>query len=469
MASLTAELLHRGTQVAQRLVEFVNASPSPFHAVDNAKTRLIAAGYKQLSERASWTQDLKPNGKFFFTRNNSSIVAFAIGGKYAAGNGLKIIGAHTDSPNLQVKTVSATGRTGFQQVSVATYGGGLWHTWFDRDLTVAGRVIYREGDALQYKLVHVKRPILRVPTLCIHLQSDEERSAFKPNKEAHITPVLCTQLAAQLNAFPEATSDIEKKHHPVLLSIVAKEANIPASSIVDFELSVVDTQPAVIGGALEEFVFSPRLDNLTSSFIALEALIQSQESLAEDPQVRVIALFDNEEVGSDSVAGAGCTHVESLINRLSAELLKERPDIDSISRANSFMLSADLAHAVHPCYTAKHHDLHQPQIHKGVVFKFNFNQRYATNARTAAPVRELARRNNIPIQDFMVANDTPCGSTIGPILSTRSGIRTIDIGIPQLSMHSIRETCGVVDTWYYQHLFQEFFHSFHKIAVTDDE
>eukprot|EP00667_Euglena_gracilis_P008896 EG_transcript_9027 len=458
VSGLNPEAWAAGRQLAERLVRFINQSPSPFHAVQTCVQRLEESGFQRLSERQAWS--LERNGKYFFTRNRSSVVAFAIGGKYDPKNGVKIVGAHSDSPNLQVKPVSATSRVGYHQVSVSTYGGGLWHTWFDRDLTVAGRIVVRSGDKLESRLVHIPKPILRVPNLCIHLQSSEESAAFKVNKEDHICPILCSTVAAELAGAPKA----QAKHQPALLQALAEVAGCKWEDIVDFDLSVCDTQPAAVQGLYDEFVCAPRIDNLASCFCALEALVAA-EGLAEDPQCRVIALFDNEEVGSESYAGAGCNHLVNLISRLATFGGADPAQAVEVASANSFILSVDCAHAVHPCYIGKHHELLRPEMHKGVVVKFNANQRYATNAIHAAPLRELSRRHAVPLQDFAVRNDTPCGSTIGPISATRLGIRTVDIGLPELSMHSIRETCGTTDVFYLKRLIEVFFTDYHKLEI----
>jgi len=454
--------------MAEKMVQFINQSPSAFHAVETCRQRLEACGFTRLSEKQSWVGKIQNNGKYYFIRNSSSIIAFAVGGKYQAPNGLKIIGAHTDSPNFQIKPVSATGKAGVQQVSVATYGGGLWHTWFDRDLTVAGRVMVRRGGTIEPRLVHVERPLLKIPNLCIHLQSAEERAALKISKEDHICPILCTNIMAELNSGPAKSGD-KPKHHPVLLDILATKLGCEAGDILDFDLSLCDTQPAVVGGALDEFVFAPRLDNLASTFCALEALVTAPD-LENDPQCRVIALFDNEEVGSESYQGAGCTHLATLINRLVCDFKTgaSTPQDADVSAANSVVISADGAHAVHPCYMGKHHELHRPEMQKGVVLKFNANQRYATTAWIAAAVRELCAGADCPLQDFAVGNDTGCGSTIGPITATRLGIKTIDCGIAQLSMHSVRETCGTIDVLYFVRMMTKVFTDWHKLDIEED-
>ena len=437
--------------LAERFLKFVDGSPSPFHAVLKSKQILVDNGFKMLSEKDSWQGRLEQGGKYFFTRNASTIVAFAVGNKYAPGHGFRIIGAHTDSPCLKLKPHPCdTGAEGYKQVGVQTYGGGLWYTWFDRDLKLAGRVIVRSGEKkLEQKFVHIDRPLLRVPSLAIHLNRTVNTEGFKFNTETELTPVIATTLGAK-----KAGSE-----NPVLLELLSKELGIDIPSIVDYDLCLADFQPSSIGGAFNEFVFAPRLDNLLSSFSALDALVDSCNSLEdEDFGVRMCILFDNEEIGSTSYAGANSSLVDTAISRVVGSLSEGTYSDEAIHRAykNSFLISADMAHAVHPNYGARHEPNHKPEIHKGVVFKINANMRYATTAATAAPLKELANRCDVPVQEFVVRNDAGCGSTIGPMLSAR-GLRTVDVGQPQLSMHSIREMCGVTDLEHSKSLFAGFY------------
>lgn len=445
-----AEILAR----ARSFLSFVDASPSPFHAVNEARTRLLAAGFQELKERDPWAP--KPSGKYFFTRNQSTLIAFAVGGRYAPGNGFSIIGAHTDSPCLRVKPSSALTKAGYLAVGVETYGGGLWHTWFDRDLTVAGRVIVKDAAGLlSNKLVHVKSPILRIPNLAIHLTPAEERGAFKFNKETELVPILATALKGALEAPVPGDGG---KHHPALVALLARELKCEAADIRDFELCVADLQPGAIGGIAEEFIFSPRLDNLHSSYCSLEGLIEAPE-LDADENIRVVALFDHEEVGSESAQGAGSALIDYVLHRIAAPA-GAAADAFERAMAKSMLVSADMAHGVHPNYSEKHEGQHRPSLHGGPVIKFNCNQRYATNAVTASILREAALLAQVPLQDFVVRNDSPCGSTIGPILSAGLGLRTVDIGCAQLSMHSIREMCGTTSVSQAIDLFKAFFANF---------
>ncbi|CAL5372953.1 unnamed protein product [Camellia sinensis] len=480
----------QGSSVAADLVSFLNASPTAFHAVDEVKKRLSSAGYKQVSEREDWS--LQAGKKYFFTRNYSTIVAFAIGKKYVAGNGFHIIGAHTDSPCLKLKPVSKVSKGGFLEVGVQTYGGGLWHTWFDRDLTVAGRMIVREGKdgsvSYSHRLVRIDEPIMRIPTLAIHLDRGVN-DGFKVNTQSHLLPVLATSIKAELNKVVSENGPVEsgdstdgkksteklstdnKKHHSLLLQLLAAQVDCEPNDICDFELQACDTQPSIIAGATKEFIFSGRLDNLCSSFCSLKALIDatSSESCLEDEAgVKMVALFDHEEIGSDSAQGAGSPVMLDALSRITSSFSSDTKLLEKAIQ-KSFLVSADMAHALHPNYMDKHEDNHQPKLHGGLVIKHNANQRYATNAITSFIFREIAIQHNLPVQDFVVRNDMACGSTIGPILASGTGIRTVDVGAPQLSMHSIREMCAVDDVKHsYEHFkafFQEFSHLDAKITV----
>ncbi|XP_047157261.1 probable aspartyl aminopeptidase [Vigna umbellata] len=477
--------------VVSDFIDFLNASPTAFHAVDEAKKRLKSAGFQQLSERELW--DLQPGHKYFFTRNHSTVVAFAVGKKYVAGNGFYIIGAHTDSPCLKLKPVSKVVKGGILEVGVQIYGGGLWHTWFDRDLTVAGRVIVREENAgsvsYSHHLVRIEEPIMRIPTLAIHLDRTVSSDGFKFNNETHLIPILATSLKGELNKLSSENGPVENgnqtdgnkaidktgttntKHHLLLLQLLASKLGCEPDDIYDFELQACDTQPSTVGGAAREFIFSGRLDNLCMSFCSLKALIDatsSESSLEEETGVRMVALFDHEEVGSASAQGAGSPVMLNAVTRVT-NTFGTNPNLLEKAAQRSYLVSADMAHALHPNYMEKHEANHQPKLHGGLVIKNNANQRYATNAVTSFYFREIATKHNLPVQDFVVRNDMSCGSTIGPILASGVGIRTVDVGAPQLSMHSIREICAVDDVKYsYEHFkafYQEFSHLDGKMVV----
>ncbi|KAL8798592.1 MAG: hypothetical protein Q9182_006545 [Xanthomendoza sp. 2 TL-2023] len=417
-----------------------------------------------------------------------------------------MIGAHTDSPTLRVKPVSKKQAEGFIQVGVETYGGGLWHTCavppcielgpagvasvllnptpgFDRDLSIAGRAMVQteKGDYLQ-KLIRIDRPILRIPTLAIHLDRQE---TFTFNKETQLSPI-AGLVAADLNrtgpppepgpATPESSTTsnetpkksfaplkaFTERHHPYIVELIAQEAGVPVASVIDFEMILYDTQKACIGGLNNELIFSARLDNLGMSYCSTVGLINSLSSdtaLDNEDCIRLISLFDHEEIGSNTAQGADSNFLPAFVRRLSV-IGPGNDDTRTAyeqTLATSFLLSADMAHSVNPNYASKYETDHKPEMNKGTVVKINANARYATNSPGIVLIQEVARRGEVPLQLFVVRNDSSCGSTIGPMLAAALGARTVDLGNPQLSMHSIRETGGVYDVGYGVKLFESFF------------
>ena len=461
---------------ASSFLEFVNEAWTPFHAVEACSRRLEAAGFQRLPENAEWVgaAAVRPNGKYYVTRNGATVIAFAVGGGYRAGNGFGIVGAHTDSPCLKLKPVSDVGtRSGYIQVGVQPYGGGLWHTWFDRDLSVAGRCLVRTGQEghFEQRLVKVSRPLLRIPTLAIHLQRTVNDEGFKFNKQAHLLPVLATALKNALNEPADPAVTTPAQHPPMLMRVLAEELGCAPEDIAEFDLHICDTQPGCLGGADEEFVYAGRLDNLCSTYCSLIGLLRSLRDpaspLERDSTVRCVAYFDHEEVGSESATGAGGSSLRDTIARVVCALAAYETKSSGAEHrgegvwertvASSLLLSADMAHAVHPNYADKHDPQHCPAMHKGTVIKHNANQRYATTPVTSLILKEVGRLGGTPLQEFVVPNDSACGSTIGPILSSGLGMRTIDIGAPQLSMHSIREVMGRDDVLHCVNLVAAFF------------
>jgi len=446
---------------SEDFVDFLNKSCTHFHATVECCKALEAAGFQRLHECDSWA--LKPEGKYFLTRNGSSVVAFVLGGGFAAGHGFNVVAAHTDSPCLKLKPISAASAGGFLKVGVQTYGGGLWHTWFDRDLSVAGRVLVRRDGVVSPELVRIDRPILRIPTLAIHLDRTVNTEGFKPNAETHLAPILATSIKAALTG--EAEKD-DGEHHPLLLKLLADELKCSPEDIVDFELNVCDTQPSAIGGAKEEFIFSGRLDNLCSVYTALKALLKSTEdveAVRKEERGWMVAFFDNEEIGSATAQGAASPMMFEAMRRATFATDKDgREGVAERMIQDSFLVSADMAHALHPNYMERHEAKHQPKLHKGLVIKHNANQRYATTSVTSFLFKETAP--SLPTQNFCVRNDCGCGSTIGPIVASGIGVRCVDVGVPQLSMHSVREMCGTDDV---QIALDHFHNFFLRITAVD--
>ncbi|KAK1750733.1 putative aspartyl aminopeptidase [Echria macrotheca] len=488
---------------ATDFVDFVNASPTPYHAVALSAGLLERAGFANIKERDSWAATVRPGGKYYLTRNGSTIVAFAVGAKWKPGNPIGMIGAHTDSPCLRIKPVSQKSGCGFVQVGVETYGGGIWHSWFDRDLSVAGRVLVRDGEGnFSQKLVKVDRPLVRIPTLAIHLHREPN---FNPNKEDEMLPI-AGLVANELNR--GSGEDVTKaeetegefkplkamteRHHPHLIEIIAEHAGVEPAQVVDFELVLYDTQKSCLGGFNNEFIFSPRLDNLNMTYCSIMGLIASVESssLESETSIRLVACFDHEEIGSTSAQGADSNLLPAVLRRLSvipaaaaaaasgsssASSDDSNTSYEHISSTDasstafeqtlstSFLVSADMAHSVHPNYAGKYESNHRPEMNKGTVIKINANQRYATNSPGIVLLQEAARLAQVPLQLFVVKNDSPCGSTIGPMLSAKMGVRTLDLGNPQLSMHSIRETAGSHDVEHAIRLFESFLSSYGEL------
>lgn len=459
--------------MATGMIDFLNAAPTTYHAVQECITRLEKKGFGALRETEKWDGQLQPGGRYYFTRNRSTIIAFTVGAKYVPGNRFKIVGCHTDSPTLKLKPVTKIEKHGYAQVGVECYGGGLWNTWFDRDLTIAGRVIVEREGKYCSELVWLRngpaaKPILRIPSLCIHLQTPEERKAFGPNKEDHLAPTLALCVKRELGGEGSEAPPADKKakHVPELMQLLAEELKCAPGDIKDYELMLCDMQPSTQGGASDEFVFSGRLDNLASTYCALEALLTYTDGIEDDSEVAMVAFFDHEECGSDSAYGAGGPVMKDAIERVVEALAADQchpVNLHQVTIAKSFLISADMAHAIHPNYAGKHESNHQPKMGDGTVIKINQNQRYSTNMYTGFFIREIARKHDIPFQEFVVRNDCPCGSTIGPIISSLIGIRTIDVGAPMLSMHSIREQCGSDDMDHFYNLCVAFFHDFGEV------
>lgn len=415
----------RPVETTQSLIDFIQRSPTPFHAVDTMTKRLNNAGFIQLLESESW--DLQPNGRYYTTRNGSSIIAFTLGEGELTDQGFRMIGAHTDSPCLKVKPNPVTVNNSYLQLGVEVYGGALFNPWFDRDLSLAGRVSYRSRDkCIGNTLVNFNKPLATIPSLAIHLDRDANKCR-SINAQEHLPPIVI-QTSEENPNFAELLMAELKRSQP--------ETNV--FEILDYELVFYDTQAPAIIGLHEEFVASARLDNLLSCFAGLQSIIDTSQHYPS-----LLVCNDHEEVGSGSASGAQGPFLKSILERIcgSSEKLAQ-----TISR--SMLISADNAHGIHPNYADKHDGKHGPILNRGPVIKTNANQRYASNSETSAIFRDICNKVDVPVQSFVTRSDMACGSTIGPITATEIGVRTLDIGVSQFAMHSIRELAGSQDVYY---------------------
>ncbi|MFT2109887.1 M18 family aminopeptidase [Marinomonas sp. 2405UD68-3] len=408
----------------QSLLSFLHNSPTPFHAVETMKSTLLDHGFTELKELDHWV--IEEGGRYFVTRNASSIIAFTTPTLNFHSSGWRMVGGHTDSPCLKLKPNAQVTRSGYHQLGVEVYGGVLLHTWLDRDLSVAGRVTLKlsSGERVS-RLIDFKDPIAVVPNLAIHLNRGVN-DGFSVNPQEEILPILGL-----------AKSELELKS-VILNQVKLQYPNLDTADLLDFELSMYDTQAPALVGLNKEFICSARLDNLLSCFVGLEALTAAKGS--EQPALLICT--DHEEVGSLSTSGANGPFLEDVLQRLSPN-----PEhfVQSINR--SMLISADNAHGLHPNYADKHDKLHAPMINSGAVIKVNSNQRYATNSETAGIYRDLANQEGYEVQTFVVRSDMGCGSTVGPIIAGGIGVPTLDIGLPTFGMHSIRELAGSEDAF----------------------
>ena len=405
----------------QGLIDFLKASPTPFHATASLAARLEAAGYQRLDEREPC--QAQPGGRYYVTRNDSSLIALQLGRRAPLEGGLRLVGTHTDSPCLRVKPQPELARQGYWQLGVEVYGGMLLAPWFDRDLSLAGRVTFKHDGKLHSRLIDFKAPIAVIPNLAIHLNR-EANQGWEINKQTELPPIL-----AQL-----ATGE-QRDFRTLVAKQLEHEHGIQVEAVLDFELSFYDTQSAAVIGLEQEFIAGARLDNLLSCYAGLEALLA-----AGDQESCVLVCTDHEEIGSCSACGADGPLLEQVLRRLLGD---EETFVRCIQR--SLLVSADNAHGVHPNYADKHDGNHGPSLNGGPVIKVNNNQRYASNSETAGFFRHLCLEHAVPVQCFVSRSDLGCGSTIGPITASKLGVPTIDIGLPTFAMHSIRELAGSQD------------------------
>ncbi len=416
------------------LFNFLKNSPTPFHAVREMTARLEEAGFQKLAEGEMW--DVRPKEKYYITRNDSSLIAFKMGKEYPEKTGWKMLGTHTDSPCLKLKPNPSKKFKNYLQAGVEVYGAAILHTWFDRDLSLAGRISYLNSkEKNESLLLDFKRPIASIPSLAIHLNRNVNES-FSVNAQKELPPILLQSDEKDLSLENLLLNEIKNQK-------LVKDRK----KILSHELSFYDTQSPVLLGLEEQFLTSARLDNLLSCWVGLEALIASKGN-----ESCLLVCNDHEEVGSVSTSGAEGPFLKYILQRIN-------PHAEDFARAmyQSILISCDNAHGIHPNYSDKHDEQHGPLLNAGPVIKINSNQRYATNSETAAFFAALCEKEKIPYQKFVIRSDMACGSTIGPLTAANLGIKTVDIGIPTFAMHSIREIAGVEDVIWLSQVLVRFF------------
>lgn len=413
-----------------KLLRFLASSPTPFHGVAVMAETLEQNGFRRLEEGDSW--QLETGGRYYVTRNSSSIIAFVKGRASVLENGLRLAGAHTDSPCLMVKPNPELGTRDYFRLGVEVYGGALLNPWFDRDLSIAGRVVYktRTGDLVQ-QLVDFIDPVAVIPNLAIHLdrQANEGRSV---NPQTDIQPLLFLDAEGRGKDFRRLLCD----------RFLAE-----GDDILAYDLYLYDTQKPAEVGLYRDFIASARLDNLLSCFVGLESILETDGS-----QTVLLVCSDHEEVGSASACGAQGPMLACVLERLIPEAEKRSQVI-----SRSLLVSTDNAHGVHPNFPGKHDENHGPLLNGGPVVKVNARQRYATNSLTSALFRQMAEEAGVKLQTFVARNDMPCGSTIGPVTATEVGVPTLDVGVPTFAMHSIRELAGSADALALKTVLSHFF------------
>lgn len=405
--------------VSRRVASLIDASPTPHHAVATAAGELETAGFTEIG-----AADSLPARGSHFIRRGGALVAWTVGEHHSAASPVRVVGAHTDSPNLRMKPQPETGVGGWRQLGVEIYGGALLNSWLDRDLGLAGRIVVRDGDGTATRLVRDDRPLLRVPQLAIHLDREIRENGLLLNPQRHMVPVW-------------ATGDA-----PSFAGYLASLADVDEADVVAWDMMAHDVTPAALTGLDEQFLASARIDNQLSCFVGLDALVAATS--AAGPSIPMLCLFDHEEVGSVSTSGAASPLLSDVLDRIGASL---GGDLESraASRSASLVVSADGAHATHPNYADRHEPEHQVAVNGGPVLKINANQRYATDAESAAAFTLACERADVPMQRFVTRTDLACGSTIGPASAGQLGIAVVDAGCAQLAMHSAREMAGSHD------------------------
>jgi len=407
----------------QRLFAYLNSSPTPFHAVTNIEEYFLSQHYSRLYESDDWP--LTQGKSYFVSRDNGAVIAFTLGLEEPASNGFRILAAHTDSPGLQIKPRPAISGESFLNLGVEVYGGALLNSWFDRDLCLAGRICCEtENSPIEILLIDFKRALLSIPSVAIHLdrEANENKTVDRQN---HLPPIIAHDIESKFPEFSILLTNQLEKQYP---GLVIKE-------ILSFDIFCYDTQPPGYFGLENEMISGGRLDNLVSCFIGKSAM-----AAAGNRYSKMLICTNHEENGSVSASGASGSFIDAVFERIFPEPVARR-----IALHNSFLLSMDNSHATHPNFKEKSDPAHSVFLNKGPVIKINANQRYATNSFSSAVFKNLCRKIGVTPQEFVMRSDMVCGSTVGPMTAARLGLKTIDIGIPSLAMHSIREHTGAED------------------------
>ncbi|MCJ1321817.1 hypothetical protein MMC15_007162 [Xylographa vitiligo] len=475
--SATAAASIKPEAYTQPFLSFISNNPTVFHAVDYFSKQLSSHGFTKLSERDLWIDKLEKGGKYFYDRNGSGLIAFTIGSAYESGNGVAIIASHIDALSARLKPILAKStKAGYVQLGIAPYAGGLNQTWIDRDLGIGGRVLLKDEKSgkISIKLVKLDWPIARIPSLAPHFGIAAEGQA---NKETRMVPIVgldntgigekeVVQEEGRASKLGGAGTFVSTQPARLVKAIAGEMGIQNYSNIVNWELEVFDTQPAQLGGLDKEFIFAGRIDDKLCSFSAIEALLSSSESSSangggssdESGIVRMVGLFDDEEVGSLLRQGARSNFLPSTIERICEAFAGDKCGANLLSKtyANSFMISADVTHAVNPNYMDVYLEDHSPRLNVGITVG-------ADNGVSIAILQRIAEKSSSLLQVFQIRNDSRSGGTVGPMLSAMTGIRAIDAGLPQLSMHSIRATTGSLDPGLGVKLFAGFFDHFEAV------
>ncbi len=427
-------------QQVQHLLDFVDASPSPWHVIKSVEAQLAGFNFVKLDETLKWT--LEPSGRYYVVRDDSSIIIFVLGQKPLVETGFKMIGAHTDSPGLRIKPNTATSIDGLLRVGVEIYGGPILATFTDRDLSLAGRVNFKDAkNNIVSSLVKFDSPLLRLPNLAIHMNRMVNEEGLKLHKQNEL-PLILSTLAQE--CLPQA----------YFLELLKGQTACEIERILSWDLAVYDTQKGSFWGAENEFYADSQLDNLASCHAALQALLDDE--LLVNENTLVCAFFDHEEIGSESNRGADGSFLGDVLKRIA--LVTENNEEDfTRALAKSFMISADMAHAYQPNFPLAYDQDHKISVNKGPVIKVNANHRYSTEGVSEAMFVDWCEQAGVPYQKYAHRSDLACGSTIGPITSARLGIRSVDVGNPLWAMHSIRESAGVLDHSYMIKVLKKFF------------